>query len=107
MSPSVSGVGSLAKFLVFLLVIPLYLRFRYRRYPRIVGRLVPWSAMTAGALLLLVAPWSSIDGTASTILAATRVAVALFLLVRLFFEVRAALLAGPTDPKARVGRGRR
>lgn len=99
-------VGPMVKLLVLLLLVPFYLRFRFRRDARIRGRILPWSGLIAAILFLLVTPWNRLSSPTGTAILTTKAAIALGLLAYLVYDVQRALRQPAPAPRARRGGGR-
>lgn len=97
----------MAKLIAVYLLIPLYLRFRYRKDPRIRSRIDRWFLIATAVILLVIAPWGAYDGTSGMVLMGGRLAAAGLLAILLVVEIRRALREAPPKALAAASRSRR
>lgn len=86
----------MGKLLVLYLLVPFYLKFRYRNKPRIKRNIERWFLLFTSTILLLIAPWDLSDGAVGSLVRWLRVATALGLLGFLLFDIHRTMRS--TDP---------
>lgn len=87
----------MGKLLVLYILIPFYLKFRYRKNSRIQRRVERWFLLFTATLLLLVAPWDIHDGSAGSALLWVRLAAALGFFAFLLYDIRKT--TRPAEPR--------